>query len=126
MDSRERSVGELLREAFLRGEKVSAPEFAEQIGGTRAGISSAMKQFGPMVKACRIAGMGNALHWECVDMDAMKQWVPKPRYVPRKERQQPAVAPNDLMQVWGMRAVDIALPYQRHSMTMDDDLEEAA
>jgi hypothetical protein len=125
MDSRERSVGELLREAFLRGEKVSAPEFAERIGGTRAGISSAMKQFGTIVRARRVAGMANAVQWECVDLDAMERWVPKRRFVPRRERKAQPES-HHLMQVWGIRVVDISLPYQRHSMAMDDNLEEAA
>ncbi|MFC4431431.1 EVE domain-containing protein [Cupriavidus respiraculi] len=84
-----------------------------------------MKQFGEIVKARRVAGMANAVLWECVDREAMEKWVPKPRFVPRRERKAEPES-HHLMQVWGMRVVDIYLPYQRHSMNMDDSLEEAA
>ncbi|CAG9173154.1 hypothetical protein CURE108131_20925 [Cupriavidus respiraculi] len=126
MSATEISVGQHLRAAFLRGETVRPPEFGARIGVSRTAVSLALKQFGPMVRASAVAGTAKGTEWACVDTDAMRLWKPKRRFIPIRTRPSKAHAASALLEAWGMRVVNIALPARHHRMaTQEDELEVA-
>lgn len=120
------SVGEALREDFLQGKRIVLADFASEHGVTRSAVFAAMRQFGEMVKASPHPFVPCAMVWECVDVEAMRRFVPAKksgRGRPRKPELHDTPV-GRLCAAWGIRLADIALPYTRHRMTvLEDELE---
>lgn len=127
-------LGYALRAAFLRGEQVVATTFAERSGYSRKGVSDALKTMerrGLITgELQRPSGRGNAaMVWSCPDLAAMKAYQPQVQTMnPMAGRRSrgPRGAFAALLEVWGIRATEIALPALQHRMAVpEDDMEVA-
>lgn len=115
-----KTVGEHLREIFLRGEEVRGHEVAKQLGTTNSTVSKALKAFGAMVEARQeklgFSGRYGRKTWRCVDIPGMCSW-----HAPNigGARPKPEIDATSLMDVWGIRLADIELPTFRHELRGD-------
>lgn len=121
------TVGEHLRELFLRGEEVKGHEVAKQIGTTNSTVSKALKAFGALVEARQelfgYNGRYGRKTWKCVDIPGMCRW----RAPNVGGDRTPAKADaTSLLDVWGIRVADIPLPSTIHRlMPITEELEAA-
>ncbi|MDW3684885.1 hypothetical protein RA280_24655 [Cupriavidus sp. CV2] len=122
-------LGQALRAAFLRGEKVVAPTFAALGGYSRQGVTDALKTMGRRGlitgELVRPEGRGNAaMVWSCTDLAAMRAY--QPLSPGKHERQPQRTAFSALLAAWGIQVIDIALPRVQHRMDVPEDNMEAA
>ena len=121
------TVGEHLRELFLRGEQIKGHEVAKQLGTTNSTVSKALKAFGELVEARQeflgFNGRYGRKTWKCVDIPGMCRWrAPNVGGA----RTKPAIDASSLMDVWGMRVVDIDLPGTVHRLIPANEDMDAA
>lgn len=124
----ENKVGEPLKAALLRGETVVASHFAAALGVSRQGVSDALKRLGKrgLVKSVRIRpdGIkgGSQVAWTCIDPVGVAAYVPK-QVKPIVRPAMPVHEASALLEVWGMRVVDIPLPLShRHEIWVRDEV----
>ncbi|WP_354686665.1 hypothetical protein [Cupriavidus necator] len=125
----ENKVGEPLKAALLRGETIVASRFAEALGVSRQGVSDALKRLGKrgLVKGVRVRPEGKGgsqVAWTCIDPAGVAAYVPK-QVKPIVAKEKPVHQASALLEVWGMRVVDIPLPSIRHEIWVRDELEAA-
>lgn len=127
----ENKVGEPLKAAFLRGETVIASHFAAALGVSRQGVTDALKRLSKrgLVTSKRIrpdGGKGGSqVAWTCIDPAGVAAYVPK-QVKPIVRPAMPVHEATALLEVWGIRIVDIPLPLShRHEIWVRDELEAA-
>lgn len=116
------SLQQVLRAAFLRGEKVVATRFAQQHGFSRQGVSDGlrvMQRRGLVVsrELPTVHPRMAPIEFSCADVAAMEAYRPKIQtHNPMLSRRRVVGPFSALLDAWGIRHVDIRLPAMRHSM----------
>jgi DNA-binding transcriptional MocR family regulator len=123
----ENVVGGPLKAAFLRGETVVAGHLAAALGVSRQGVTDALKRLSKrgLIKGQRVRPTGRGgsqVAWTCIDPAGMAAYVPKAACATAKPRPKEITEVAPLMEVWGMRVVDIPLPTFRHEIWARDEV----
>jgi len=125
------SLQQVLRGAFLRGEKIVAHRFAQQHGFSRQGVSDGLKVMHKQgLLAARELPTDDRprkapIEFTCTDIAGMQAFQPKVQtHNPMLARRRKPGPFNALLDAWGIQLADIRLPTMRHLM-ITNEVEEA-
>ena len=123
---REVTIRDQILLALIAGEEISAGAFAKRINAPPTTVTNKLRGFGELLHRRTVSGgQGNhSVIYTAADIEALRDKLDDDVYA-REGVTRPRMRFDDLLAVWGMRALDLPLPSHTHIMYDEPEAAEA-